>query len=288
MKVLVASSDRLFARMAAKKLESWGHRITATYDGNEALDQIKREPYRIVIADWDLAGITGPELCVKIRELKRTRYTYVIIYEKAHDAADHDADKDQLMTGLQAGADDYLSRPFNPLELQLRLKNAKRLLNLEDELREGPGTDTMTGVVNQSSFRQFFRVILAETERSKARGALMYVRVDNFQEGFAAHGYSPMQKLMVEIAKILERTRRDSDLVSKTSEDEFCLMLQTTYWDKCEGVAEKIMLQTRNLSVIIDDIELRAEISISTVNFPIDEMSSDDVLASTDRIPYQP
>lgn len=288
MKVLVASSDRLFARLAAKKLESWGHRITATYDGNEALDQIKREPYRIVIADWDLAGITGPELCAKIRELKRTRYTYVIIYEKAHDAADHDADKDQLMTGLQAGADDYLSRPFNPLELQLRLKNAKRLLNLEDELREGPGTDTMTGVVNQSSFRQFFRVILAETERSKARGALMYVRVDNFQEGFAAHGYSPMQKLMVEIAKILERTRRDSDLVSKTSEDEFCLMLQTTYWDKCEGVAEKIMLQTRNLSVIIDDIELRAEISISTVNFPIDEMSSDDVLASTDRIPYQP
>ena len=62
MKVLVASSDRLFARLAAKKLESWGHRITATYDGNEALDQIKREPYRIVIADWDLAGITGPEL----------------------------------------------------------------------------------------------------------------------------------------------------------------------------------------------------------------------------------
>ena len=50
---------------------------------------------------------------MKIRELKRTRYTYVIIYEKAHDAADHDADKDQLMTGLQAGADDYLSRPHS-------------------------------------------------------------------------------------------------------------------------------------------------------------------------------
>jgi diguanylate cyclase (GGDEF)-like protein len=288
MKVLVASNDRLFARLAAKKLESWGHRITETYDGNEALEQIKREPYRIVIADWDLPGISGPELCVKIRELKRVRYTYVIVYEKAHDPTDLDADKNQLMTGLQAGADDYLSRPFNPLELQLRLKNAKRLLNLEDELRDGPGTDTMTGVVNESSFRQFFRVILAETERSKARGALMFVRVNNFKEGFAAHGYGPMQKLMVEIAKILERTHRDSDLVSKTAEDEFCLLLQNTYWDKCKGVAEKVMLQTKNLSVIIDDIELRADVSVSTVNFPIEETSSDDVLASTDRIPYQP
>ncbi len=287
MKVLVASNDQLFSRLTSKKLESWGHRVTAAYDGNEAVAHIKREPYRIVIVDWDLPGITGPELCVKIRQLKRVRYTYVIVYEKAHDAADRDAAKDQLMAGLQAGADDYLSRPFNPLELQLRLKNAKRLLNLEDELRDGPGTDTMTGVVNQSSFRQFFRVILAETERSKARGALMYVHVDSFQEGFAAHGYGPMQKLMVEIAGILERTRRDSDLVSKTSEDEFCLLLQNTYWDKCKGVAEKIMLQTRNLSVIIDDIELRATVSVSTVNFPIDDMSSDDVLASTDRIPYQ-
>ncbi len=287
MKVLVASNDRLFARLTSKKLESWGHRVTATYDGNEAFDQIKREPYRIVIADWDLPGINGPELCLKIRKLKRVRYTYLIVYEKAHDAADRNADKDQLMAGLQAGADDYLSRPFNPLELQLRLKNAKRLLNLEDELREGPGTDTMTGVVNKSSFRQFFRVILAETERSKARGALMFVRVDNFQDGFAAHGYGPMQKLMVEVAKILERTRRDSDLVSKTSDDEFCLLLQNTYWDKCEGVAEKIMLQTRNLSVIMDDIELRAEVSVSTVNFPIDKLSSDEVLASPDRIPYQ-
>ena len=288
MKVLVASNDRLFARLATKKLESWGHRITACYDGNEALEQIKREPYRIVIADWDLPGISGPDLCVKIRELKRIRYTYIIIYEKGHDAADHDADKNQLMAGLQAGADDYLSRPFNPLELQLRLKNAKRLLNLEDELRDGPGTDTMTGVVNESSFRQFFRVILAETARSKGRGALMFVHVNNFQEGFAVHGYGPMQKLMVEIAKILERTRRDSDLVSKTSEDEFCLLLQNTYWDKCEGVAEKIMLQTRNMSVIVDDIELRADVSVSTVNFPIEDMSSDDVLTSTDRILYQP
>ncbi|MCZ6654431.1 MAG: response regulator, partial [Planctomycetota bacterium] len=193
MKVLVASNDRLFSRLTSKKLESWGHRITTAYDGNEALAHIKREPYRIVIADWDLPDLSGPELCVKIRQLKRVRYTYVIVYEKAHDAADHDANKDQLMAGLQAGADDHLSRPFNPLELRLRLKNAKRLLNLEDELRDGPGTDTMTGVVNQSSFRQFFRVILAETERSKVRGALMYVHVDNFQEGFAAHGYGPMQ-----------------------------------------------------------------------------------------------
>ena len=286
MKVLVASDDRVFARLASKRLEKWGDDVTVVHSGSEAYENIKRELYRVVITSWDNPGLSGPELCQRIRQLKRARYTYVIIYKGA--AVDPEVDKKNLLVGLQAGTDDYLSRPFNPLEMELRMKNAKRLLNLEDELREGPGTDAMTGVVNESSFRQFFRVVLAETRRVKSHGALMFVHVDNFQDGFATHGYEPMQKLMVEIANILERTRRDSDLVAKTAEDEFCLLLQDTYWDKCEVVAEKVVLQTKNLSVVIDDVELRAEVSVSTVNFPVDELSSDETLAITDRIPYQP
>ena len=288
MKVLVASSDQLLARMASMKLENLDHSVTMTYDGNEALEHIESEPQRIVIADWDLPGTTGVELCQKIRALKHARYTYIILYEKPLDVPDHVADKDQLALDLQAGADDYLSLPFKPLELQFRLKYAERLLALKDKLYDGPGTDTVADAVNESSFRQFFRVILAMTRRAKGRGALMFVHVDNFQRASTTRGYRPMQKLMVEIANVLERTGRDSDLVAKIAEDEFCLMLQDTYWDKCEGIAEKIMLRTRNLLVADDDVVVRPEVSISTANFPADELSSDEILDSADRIPYRP
>ena len=108
----------------------------------------------------------------------------------------------------------------------------------------------------------------------------MFVHVDNFQRASTTRGYRPMQKLMVEIANVLERTGRDSDLVAKIAEDEFCLMLQDTYWDKCEGIAEKIMLRTRNLLVADDDVVVRPEVSISTANFPADELSSDEILDS--------
>ena len=93
-----------------------------------------------------------------------------------------------LMASLQAGADDYLILPLNPLELRLRVKNAKRLLNLEDELREGPGMDEMTGVVNYASFREFFRLTLADYRRVKRQGALMFVHIDGYHEAFAEHG----------------------------------------------------------------------------------------------------
>ena len=281
MNVLLVSDDILFSRLLTRKLESWGHEVVVETTGTGASERIKKEPFRVVVTGWDLEGLTGPELCKAIRALDRRRYSYVIVYTSR-------TDKDSLMACLEAGTDDYLTRPFNAVEFKARFANGVRLLDLEDELREGGGTDATTGVVINASFQRFFRVILADTRRTETTGALVFVRVLRYREILSEHGYGPAQKLMVEVAKALNRSVRESDLVARLSDDEFCLMLQRTKWDLCSRVAEKITGQISNMSLVFDDVELRPEVSISTLNYPVEGLTADEILALTDRVPYQP
>ncbi len=281
MKILLVSDDELFARLAASKLEKWGHRVIIESSGTSAYERLKKEPFRVVITGWDLEGISGPDLCRHIRKLNRSRYTYVVLYTSK-------SDKDSMMAGFQAGVDDYLTRPFNALELRLRLRAGKRLLNLEDELREGAGTDSSTGLVNESSFRQFFRVILAETERTESSGALMFVYVENYAEMLEKFGVGPTQKVTVEVSKALNRAIRDSDLIARMSDSQFCLALQNTYWERCVRVAQKIMNSVENMSVHIEDAALRPQVRIETINYPHESMTSDDIIDCPDRTHFDP
>lgn len=281
MKILVADSDRLFARLLKAKLEKWGHRVIVEHDGTAAYRRITKEAFRMVILDWDLPGISGPELCQYIRTLKRARYTYLIFYTER-------TDKDSLMACLEAGADDYLTKPLNSVELRLRMRAGKRLLNQEDMLREGPGNDQTTGVVNGANFREFFRVILAENRRAEGNGTLMFVRLRNYQAALDQFGYNPAEALMAEVAQLLLRVTRMSDLVARLRDDTFCILLSHTFWDKCAPVAEKIEAQAKGISLLFDEETLHADVEISATNFPQDDMTYNQILDDAERLHYGP
>jgi diguanylate cyclase (GGDEF)-like protein len=278
MKILIVDGDQLFARLMRTKLETWGHKVVVEFDGRAAYERIRREPFRLVIMDWDLDGLTGPELCASIRKLKRQRYTYIIFYTAK-------GDKDSLMAGLQAGADDYLTKPLNTVELRLRMKNGKRLLNLEDVLREGPGTDSATGVVNDAGFRQFFRVVVAEARRTMAEGALVFVKIDNYRQVYDEHGYTPAVNMLVEVARLLQKAVRDSDLVARLGEDTYCLMLQNTNTAACRPLIDKLRLQLGALSVYIEDFDLHPAFSLSGLNYPQLGLTSEEILDTVERLP---
>ncbi len=289
MKILVVSEDAVFERLVTKKLTGWGHRTVSASTGTEAFARVCREPFRVVISDWYIAGISGSELCLRIRGLKRNRYTYLIIYENNDGAgALSKFNKEHLMTGLEAGADDYLTRPFNAYELQLRLRSAKRLLNREDELLEGSGFDEATGSINEACFRYFFRTVLAGSRRADRHGALLFIHVDENGRIPASQDYESRQRMMVEITNVLGRTMRDADLMARLSDDDFCLLLHDTQWDECAPLAERISMQVDGISVIVDNDVLHPRVRIEAVNFPFDDLSSDDIISTAERIPFRP
>ena len=280
MKILVVDADHLFARLLKTKLERWGHSVVVETDGSIAFERVRKEPFRMVILDWDLEGINGPALCNKIRRLRRPRYTYIIFYTAY-------AEKQNLLAGLEAGADAYLTKPLNTVELRLRMKNGKRLLNLEDELREGVGRDGTTGIVNRASFDQFYRIILSDAVRTGSQGALLYVTVHNYHEIYAREGFTPAQNMMIVISRVLSIAIRQSDLVARVEEDEFCALLQNTYWDKCEPFASRIHDELSVLEVFAEDVAIGPEFSVSLVNYPIEGMNSDEILTRAERQPFR-
>jgi two-component system chemotaxis response regulator CheY len=278
---LIVDDDILFTRLVKTRLESWGHNVSMLSSGEEAYQRIRKEPVRVVILDSELEGIDGPAMCERIRQLERSRYIYIIVYGET-------PDKDRMVAALKAGADDFIVKPFNPIELRLRLENAKRLLNLEDELREGGGTDAVTGMVNLTSFQQFFSVVLAESRRTNTVGALMFLEVPDFQSIFEENGYIPAHTLMSEIARIIRRSVRTSDVVARIDDDLFCVMLQNTFWDKCRPLAEKFAERIQNSVVFVEEMEIRPKVNISTTNYPVSDMPANEILQYGERISFEP
>jgi diguanylate cyclase (GGDEF)-like protein len=279
MKVLVVDRDPLFSRLLKLKLEKWGHSVTVEHDGEAAYELVAKEPYRMVILDYDLPGINGIELCERIRKIARPRSTYILFYADLNEKA-------AAMSCLEAGANDYLNKPLNTAELQLRIKAVKRLLNIEDMLLEGAGMDLSTGVANDASFREFFRVVMADSMRSKKEGALLYVRVTNYSTASKAHGFNPTESMMAGVATLLRNIARSSDLVGRISKDTLCIMLQLTNSDKCLPVVEKIAAQAPNIAVIVDHGTIAPEVEISASNYPQGDLNYAQILDRGQRTAY--
>lgn len=129
-RVLVAEDEEILRKLAADSIGSWGHDVTSVADG-EAAWNILREPDapQLLVIDWMMPKMNGIELCEKLRALSAPRFFYIILLTSKQD-------KNSLLTALEAGADDFLSKPFNAQELRAHLVAGERVINLENKLNE--------------------------------------------------------------------------------------------------------------------------------------------------------
>ena len=129
MKILVADDDPMGRAVITHHLAKWGCEFSIAEDGAQAWEQFQAEPHNIVISDWMMPNMDGIELVRRIRELNSEHYTYVILLTAKHEAED-------LVEGMEAGADDFLTKPFRPDELRVRLNAGRRVVELEHSLAE--------------------------------------------------------------------------------------------------------------------------------------------------------
>src|SRR5450830_1920414 len=165
MRVLIAEDDVTSRLLLMRVLENWGYEVTTTKDGAEALQALQAEDApRLSILDWMMPGMDGVDVCRRIRARDTLQPPYVILLTAL-------GDKESVVTGLQAGADDYVGKPYDPDELHARLEVGRRLVELNDELLEAQHaleilarTDALTGVLNRGA-------IVEELEREAERAA---------------------------------------------------------------------------------------------------------------------
>ncbi len=168
MRVLVAEDDAVSRHLLATFLTKWGYRVVVATDGSEAWEKLQREDApKLAILDWMMPGMDGLALCQKIRQRSQDKYIYVLLLTAK-------GQKEDLVSALDAGADDYLTKPFDPQELRARVRAGWRIIELHQELiaareqlRVEATHDALTGLWNRAAILEILHRELARAERQE-------------------------------------------------------------------------------------------------------------------------
>ena len=239
--ILVAEDDRVTLNLLAKNLRSWGYEVLTAENGQQAWKLLKRPNLQIAILDWMMPGLEGPELCHQLRQLSKPRYTYLILLTSRDSSSD-------LIQGLEAGADDYMTKPINLMELRARLKTAQRIIELEDNLIKVrkmlsrlASTDSLTGVWNR---RKFMRYLKEEFNRAQREGrslGVLMVDMDNFKEINDRYGHPAGDLLLRQLAQLIRHNLRNYDRIARYGGDEFILLLPGSDNRGTQTVADRLL-----------------------------------------------
>jgi phosphoserine phosphatase RsbU/P len=130
MKILISEDDPVAAKILKHALEASGHEVILTVDGIEAWESFDRNPVRVIVSDWLMPGLDGLGFCKKIRERKKTLYTYFILLTS------QETKPENYELATEAGVDDFLTKPLHRPTIQMRLRVAERILKFTTEIRQ--------------------------------------------------------------------------------------------------------------------------------------------------------
>lgn len=227
MEVLLVEDSPVYRKLVGTHLENWGFKLTIAKDGHDAWSLLQRTDCpKLVLLDWVLPGMDGIEICQKIRQAaKGPQYSYIIIL------TGKDAKKDML-EAMQAGADDYLVKPFDEMELKARLLVGKRILALQEELvaaqesmRHAATHDSLTGLMNRGEVMDTLRRELERARRSQKPVCVILGDLDKFKDINDTCGHLFGDEVLREIGRRLRAKLRVYDAVGRYGGEEFLMIL---------------------------------------------------------------
>ncbi len=226
MQILVAEDNPVFQSMLKKMLSKWGYDVILTGDGEEAwriLQQPKAPP--LAILDWMMPGIDGVEVCRRLRAAQQERYVYVILLTAKTEQKD-------LVEGMDAGADDYVTKPFNNHELRVRLRAGRRILDLQEELlvaqaalRVQATRDGLTGLWNRTSILEILEREVSRCERESSPLAVLMADLDHFKQINDTYGHLAGDAVLREAAQRMSANIRPYDAAGRYGGEEFLLVI---------------------------------------------------------------
>jgi two-component system cell cycle response regulator len=226
MKILIADDEAVSRRLLEAKLAKWEYEVIVTQNGNEAWQALQTEGGpRLAILDWMMPGMNGVEICRKIRERNAEPYVYTILLTAMHREED-------LVVGMEAGADDYITKPFKASELKVRLRAGMRITKLQDELilarealRARATHDPLTGLWNHEEILHILEKELARAEREGGSVGVIMADLDHFKKVNDTYGHQAGDVVLREAAKRLSAQMRPYDAVGRYGGEEFVVVL---------------------------------------------------------------
>jgi two-component system cell cycle response regulator len=239
-KVLVADDSRIYRKLVEHTLSKKQYVLLFAKSGREAIDLFSEHQPPLVITDWMMPDLSGIELCEHIRKQSRQPYTYLIILTG-------NTDKDKLVTGLAAGADDYLTKPFHSDELLARVGVGRRIVELHRQLEaknllleELALTDSLTGLPNRRAIEHWATRQLSGAIRYGFSFLVVLADLDHFKAVNDTYGHDAGDAVLKKFSEILKTNSRRSDICGRIGGEEFLFILTHTTKDNASIVIERI------------------------------------------------
>jgi two-component system cell cycle response regulator len=241
MRILIAEDDAVSRRVLQAFLQKWGFEVVAATDGEAAWHILEQEDApRLAVLDWMMPGLAGIEVCRRVRARLERPYVYMLLLTAR-------GQKEDLLEGMKFGADDYISKPFDPKELQARLHVGQRIVQLQDELitarealRFQATHDFLTGARNRAEILETLRRELARSRREGSAVGVILLDLDHFKRVNDTWGHLAGDAVLQEAVKRLNSCVREYDAIGRYGGEEFLIVTPATDSMGALGQAERI------------------------------------------------
>jgi two-component system, cell cycle response regulator len=241
LKILVAEDDCITRRLLEARLTQWGHEVVACADGAEAWEILSsNDAPNLVILDWIMPEIDGVTLCREIRKIGRQPYTYVILLTAK-------TRKEDVIEGLESGADDYIVKPFDAHELQVRVRAGSRIVHLQQGLVSALAAseyqashDPLTGLWNRKAVMDALNRELLRSDRENTNVGIIMGDVDHFKRINDVYGHLAGDAVLRELAARMLSAVRPYDTVGRYGGEEFLLVSPGCSGPCPQDVAERL------------------------------------------------
>ncbi len=249
-RVMVVEDNIVSRRLLENSLVKAGYEVITAENGSQAFGLFKQQFCPIVITDWMMPQMSGPELCQAIRNHQTPGYVFIVLLTAKNST-------DDIISGLEAGADDYLTKPFNRAELIARLSTACRILDLEKSLRRANDeikilsiTDPLTKVYNRAYLNEYLPQEISRARRFAHYLSIIMCDLDNFKNVNDQHGHEAGDVVLKAVSDSLKDSiRRSIDWVVRLGGEEFLIVLPETNLKGAHFAAERLRKTVEGLRI---------------------------------------